>query len=120
MEDDRLKFIREKCIAANPEIGQAVRISPLIVPLPRLKDKARRPIRLADVLLAMNKLHHDGSYMISDAGFFAHFKARCALAEKAIRVFECAWNLGADNLKRQRPETIDFIANLLLDLKFKK
>ena len=68
---------------------------------------------LADVLLAMNKLQHDGSYVISDAGIFVHFKAEGARIDKALRVLECSWKLRKDDLNEQSEETINFLAELL-------
>lgn len=105
-----LDLVREACVKAQPD-----------KPWEELRpdgggyDYAYFPVpcRLADVLLAMNKLKHDGSYIISDAGYFAHFKAEGARIDKAMRVFECSWNLHNDSLESQSKETIDFIASLL-------
>jgi len=114
--NQNLDLIRQKCIEANPEIDERRQ-----VPCPEGMigcatfhyEIKTRPIRLADVLLAMNKLEHDGSYIISAAGIFAHFKAEGARIDKALRILECSWNLRKDDLNEQPKETINFLAGLL-------
>src|SRR5580704_580521 len=108
MEDDKLKFIRERCIAANPEIvetppSNAVVAGLLGIIASNIRDTGQahlaemklgelleilgRRIRLADVYLAINNPH--------------------------FSPIEFGWNLQADDLEKQSPETIDFLANLL-------
>jgi hypothetical protein len=71
------------------------------------------PIRLADVLLTLHLLNNNGSYVVSDVGIFAHFKAEGARIDSALKVFECEWNLRADDLEHQSQGTINFIWELL-------
>lgn len=55
-----------------------------------------RPIQIADFLRTLNTLRHDGSYIITDAGIFALFKAEGALVDKALKVFSCTWDFTKD------------------------
>ena len=109
--NEKLELIRQKCIEANPEILETLSLSENAEIIHT--RTISRPIRLADVLLAMNKLEHDGSYIISAAGIFAHFKAEGARIDKALRILECSWNLRKDDLNEQPKETINFLAGLL-------
>ena len=110
----QIQAIREKCIEANPEID-ICEWSGLPYQHCACKDISRhnRPIRLADILLAINQLQGDGSYVISDAGIFAFFKAEGARIDKALKVLECSYNLRADSLESQSDETVDFLHSLL-------
>lgn len=148
--NDKLKLIREKCIAANPEImelkfgceiecklGEWNKYKVLVgigvcekghknlqtcerndcymesgiwafydseenMHTINLKDGEYeilgRPIRLADILLAMN----------------TNLKISKVAMEGWLEIITGEkWNLRADDLEKQSPETIDFLANLL-------
>src|SRR5689334_16148147 len=146
---EQINFIREKCIAANPEIATEY-------PSPAQKEEARdflrenpqrddfvmshmerfmnaqgeaddtsislanewdemesiqrakvqilyRPIRLADVLLAIGET----DWYVGRHGRF--FKWSRNLGEMIGQPI--SWNLRADDLEKQSPETINFLAD---------
>jgi hypothetical protein len=109
---DKIKFITEKCIAANPEIRKHYAMCPgcgsgICKQLMYCPIEISRPVRLADVLLAMEeKRGIDEDYMLSPSGnmFAMH-------TPNGSCIFN--WNLRADRLEDQSEETIDFLANLL-------
>lgn len=113
MTTDQIQFIREKCIEANPQIverhdsckahGKRGGLFKCIC--------QPRPIRLADVLVAIGNM-----MVIVDArGNF--YKLEMKLSDKMPSFDEKAgtakWNLLKDDLREQREETLEFIANLL-------
>lgn len=112
MEDDKLRSILEKCIAAK---GYAR--SPHSVPdgvnfkesrcgdcwciCKEVHHQYDEPIRLADVLLTVrdkNKGTGAGEVLIAGG--------------ETLQVLSY-WNLRADDLEQQSPETIEFMAKLL-------
>jgi hypothetical protein len=101
--NDKLQFIREKCIAANPEI--------------RVDDHCfcgrtfDRPIRLADVLLAIGK-HLEIAYACDEAGWFWKDNDE-GDGDWNLIGSSGRWNLRADDLEKQREETINFLYKLL-------
>jgi hypothetical protein len=102
--NEKLQFIREKCIAANPEIvlrlGEANGISLVKHP----------PIRLADVLLAIEEhFATDSSMKINDIQ--SEIVSHTYLNGKYIR--PPYWNLRADDLEKQSRECLAFLYNLL-------
>jgi hypothetical protein len=83
--NQKLKAVKNACIAANPQID---------------KDEARgiifgRPIRLADVLLAMTRVLNGEE------------------AQRPVLELIDDWNLRADDLEKQSEETINFLYDLL-------
>lgn len=89
---EKIKFIREKCIEANPEIEAdngcaGCRYIP-------------NPICLADVLWVVDLLKEGDVYFIPDR-------------EKIIADIFHLWNTKDNNLENQSEKTIDFIYNLL-------
>jgi|ERR1700735_2616515 len=70
-----------------------------------------RPIRLADVLLAIGP---DNQPITVDAnGIITSFKANPKDWESPIFDKQVDWNLRADDLEKQSPETIEFLYDLL-------
>lgn len=92
---DLLQKIRAKCIEVNPEI---VVWSPIVADK---KRKAPRPIRLADVLLAMKNVSLEVSWFEGDDSLMR-------LDGANVR-----WNLREDDLEKQSEETIKFIGSVL-------
>lgn len=68
-----------------------------------------RPIRLADVLLAIDKF---GNYCIAarENGTFMVYGDDCEWRANGKLLF---WNLRKDSLEDQSPECLEFLANLL-------
>jgi hypothetical protein len=100
-KDQKLEAIRAKCIAANPQE------KPWMSESERVWDDAVRPVRLADVLLAIPiaavtlQLWPDRLWITyTDPG---HDGA----------AHDGAWELTKDDLSLQSQETIDFIHSLL-------
>jgi hypothetical protein len=77
-----------------------------------------RPIRLADVLLALNDKEFAGLYLISSAGVFGKFQAQGA--RQPIEVLYATWNLRDDNLDHQSEECKQFLIDLLVTLPFEE
>ena len=109
--NDKLTLIREKCIAANPEIKgvfcegcgipwkDAKSTCPRYVSDPCYPSPEReRPIRLADVLLAIETAAK--KRVDENEGEMAHVSVHL-------------WNLRADDLQQQSEETINFLHELL-------
>lgn len=117
--NDKLKLIREKCIAANPEIVETPKSNLVVVALlgiieSNIRDTGQahlaemklgelleilgRPIRLADVLLAIKTQweKRDPDAMYHDI-------------IKTVSI----WRLSTDDLEKQSEETINFLAELL-------
>lgn len=69
-----------------------------------------RPIRLADVLLAIDKKYINSS---SNNHFRSKFEIINASYEDGSFKHDAYWNLRNDSLTEQSPETIEFISNLL-------
>lgn len=69
-----------------------------------------RPIRLADVLLAVGEAAREVSYFVdSDGNFHEWFAPKGRLDLRTI----AHWNLREDDLSKQSEETIEFLASLL-------
>ena len=98
---NKLQQIREACIKANMEgfgmVGK-VEISPYM-----------RPVRLADVLLAMSQTGTvtKGANFLVNVVEIGHGVGGSGLFQ------DVRWNLKDDNLDNQSSETIDFIHSLL-------
>jgi hypothetical protein len=130
---DKIKLIREKCIAANPKLKLrgahgAIRGSPCpdcgeelgndngvifcgTCPI-GLSDKSThisRPIRLADVLLAIPQNESCKAQAVSMNGDFFDFDDDM----KTYTIVGSPWNLRADDLEKQSEETINFLYELL-------
>lgn len=92
------EVVRDVCIAVNSEL------------IPDAKYQGVRPIRLADVLLAIRHRFQ----------FSSGIEYRTASIELVVPTFEGGyfkreerWNLHADDLSQQSSETLKFLASLL-------
>lgn len=100
--NDKLNLIREKCIAANPEIGE---LKKFVCENCGGNDEVHyRPIHLADVLLAIAE--RIGFATVKELGInsFGEFFFSDNIKER--------WNLRTD-LENQSEETINFLYELL-------
>lgn len=88
--ETNLAAIRAACIKANPEIEKAQEVPCFCHNDPKCIDAPKRPIRLADVLLAMNR----------------------ANGEVVLKVID-GYNLTRDNIEDQSDEFLQFAADLL-------
>jgi hypothetical protein len=104
---DKLETIREKCIEANPEIHRV--FDNWASTHDRDEEQfthEERPIRLADVLLAME----GEPYFIGTDGCWQRWDDNLGLISCAM---QNSWNLHEDDLTKQSPETVDFLYALL-------
>jgi hypothetical protein len=100
-----LDLIRQKCIEANPDIEKAQEVPCYCHNDPKCINAPKRPIRLADVLLAIGQKY--GDHVLEFSGV-----ETCSLeAARSVR----KWNLREDDLTKQSPETLEFLASLLKD-----
>lgn len=102
--NDKIETIREACIKANADL---VELNGAEIP--------SRPIRLADVLLAIEE---DKQVVISkedDGAYFGKVSNGDTRYEHdiSIRWSPAFWNLRADDLTQQSEETINFLYDLL-------
>lgn len=109
---EKLAFIRGKCVEANPGVVNGsigVCVNGTYVE----KRKTTRTIHLADVLLAINQKDKEGFiYGVCSNGQFYHdFGEQKAWSEDGNTMI--IWNLRKDDLNDQEPATIDFIYDLL-------
>jgi hypothetical protein len=90
---EKLEAIRQKCLEEMPctKHPKAVECT---------CDLPSRPIRLADVLLAMNI----GEFTTTD---------EIEKESSEVHTLVLLWNLREDDLTKQSPETIDFLTDLL-------
>lgn len=104
-----LETIRQKCIEANPglkdqcaaEECSQCQHNPVV-----------RPIRLADVLLAIDKFH--GNMFVDEVGCFVKPKRKEFTYNYIIKNDQnVKWNLRQDDLSKQSEETVNFLAELL-------
>jgi hypothetical protein len=112
--NEKLELIRQKCIEANPEIA-----IPCGCPKGGMywdgqacekcggTEYKSRPIRLADVLLAIPTDGIEWSMKKDRVGL------RQSLGFKKEPTDWVHWNLRKDDLNKQSEETIDFLAGLL-------
>lgn len=123
----KIQLIREKCIAANPEIGTAkcpysCQEGHLILPdysevpggCPNCVKEGKylpngRTITLADVLLAIPRNKSAKAQAVSMNGDFLDFDEDM----KEYKIVGSAWNLRTDDLESQSPETLLFLSELL-------
>src|SRR2546426_810952 len=90
--EEKIAAIRQKCIEANPD-----------------REWVVQTIRLADVLLAIEKSDNDQVTFVDAAGFFyADY-----LQGNGIEPQDVCWNLPKDDLNEQSEECLDFLAELL-------
>ena len=76
-----------------------------------------RPIRLADVLLAMGKEHFFEHYIASDGDHALVYKTVCeneANEEIVVEPIAISWNLKNNSLDNQSDETKQFLIDLLV------
>jgi hypothetical protein len=108
---DLLTPIREKCIDANPELDKSW--AHVVVDENGRKiscghRELGRPIRLADVLLAMDYHKPGHKKCVTTGGSFASIASF-----GPVYFVESHWNLREDDLEKQSAETLEFLANLL-------
>lgn len=106
-------IVREACIKANPDVDYCERRCYADIEYNRkvCKDPHhRRPMRLADVLLAMSL--KDKKFILSDSSVAMDYKGYFfdPISEESYGV---QWNLPGDDLSKQSPETLKFLADLL-------
>lgn len=102
----QIDFIRQKCIEANPEINSGQFLQEWSIEEINTNPRVAvvRPIRLADVLLAIGKkTTHDFGYYCCDNGVIAQTGSGA----------KANWNLRKDDLTEQSDECIIFLADLL-------
>lgn len=138
---ENIEKIRAACIAANPEIAEREKRSHLKGVLDAIRVTSQpiyghtdpnsvedcwleifeneellfgRPIRLADVLLAIEaNWKVAGEYAIDcDGSFMQHFDAK-GFTEEHWRCRKESWGLRADDLTQQSDETLAFITSLV-------
>jgi hypothetical protein len=97
--NEKLEAIRRKCIEANPEIE-------IIDSRIGLRQIIGRPIRLADVLLAINNPNAVG-LLTGVSGVNDDYSGNLEYEDEPL------WNLRADDLNSQSEETIEFLVGLL-------
>lgn len=114
----KLEAIRKACVAANPSITieqtALERVSEICFELTLGEEDGlstmpdtNRPIRLADVLLALNQKSETHWYWsVNTTG--AWFDGR-----QSVTHILCEWDLRNDDLSKQSEETVDFIHGLL-------
>src|ERR1700749_1790463 len=109
--NEQIKTISNACIKANPNIvkGLDVWVKTEEGGGDEIK-KVIRPIRLADVLLAIQKVNK--SYAVNTEGGFELWNHHYG-DEYIYQDMYITWNLTKDNLSLQSPETISFIFELL-------
>ena len=115
---DLLEKIRAKVILAVPELAyecdcEATESNPEAVCKNALSNIPCRPIRLADVLLAIDKVVGGYAYAVSEDG---HILLQHKVDELGRITFEGTgvyWNLRKDSLEDQSPEVINFISSIL-------
>lgn len=99
-----LEIIRAACIKANPKIivNQHAQLIGWDHKVTYFEEK--RPIRLADVLLAIGG---ESDTEQSQWRYLGNLSKVCGFG------WNVAWNLRNDDLSQQSPETLRFLANLL-------
>lgn len=120
MREKQIEAIRQKCIEANPEIetqrcgncgyemdgGYCRELDSEGEGQPHCPGPSElRPIRLADVLLAIK----NKSILVDITGNFWEWRSM----NEAPRSFAATWNLRKDDLTEQSDECITFLAELL-------
>ena len=85
-------IVREACIKANPDIEVGEEIAE--------ENGMMRPIRLADVLLAIREKMPLGNIPMGHG-------------TSVLNLMMQHWNLRTDDLSQQSPETLKFLADLL-------
>ena len=115
---EKLEAIGQKCIAANPEVGELKAFE--CENCGSTDQDFYRPIRLADVLLAVHGVNNRPSYfnVACDGGFYEVSYSypddvTCVVEHKGLGGFYVGWNLREDDLTKQSPETLEFLYNLL-------
>lgn len=106
--NDKLQKIREIIIKANPEIVLGEHEHYAGPDSPPEIEVEFRPIRLSDVLLAMDK--KGLNYLVDLGGVFVK---QIAIGLDKIEWTNYSWNLKEDDLSKQSEETINFLAKVL-------
>lgn len=96
-----LEIIRQACIKANPEII-----------ISKNYERTIREIRLADVLLAIEKKELGKEMCIGSDGQLAYRNNHFTLT-----FLNHYWDLKNDNLELQPEETLEFLSKLLTPIK---
>jgi len=108
---NKIKFIREKCIEVNPKIMTNNTSMLLEGEFHGIINHRDKTVRLADVLMALEKNQKDGQsfYLVSAGGGF--WKVNQKDGMEWCKGY--SWNLKNNNLENQLEETIDFIYDIL-------
>lgn len=108
MREKHLESIRKACVAANAENDGTFNCDNCERPM-------LRPLRLADVLLAMGKRKNVEPLTVDEYGNFeiGHKKQYVTVREHPHLSKEAKWNLRDDRLEALKDEDLAFIASLL-------
>lgn len=98
--EQKLESIRQACIKANPDVYSPTGLEPLL---------EGRPIRLADVLLAIGNM----LTIVDCDGNFYQMKMKLSDKEPKFEKHLGKWNLRIDDLTQQSEAFIDFLHSLL-------
>ena len=115
---DKIKKIRDACIAANPEI---IELDPHPDALGGFDPSWEpRPIRLADVLLAVRQWDLDKEKEFKEkykghppVKYSKYYQFMQSITAHGMDGEEFFWNLKDDNLENQSEECVDLIHGLL-------
>lgn len=102
-----IAFIRQKCIAANPNLAEGDTIT-LHLDGTILQATVTHGIRLADVLLVIDH-NEDNPPTLTAEGQFCQYDPKTGVMHLSGKY----WDLRKDDLTQQSPECIAFIYNLL-------
>lgn len=125
-----LEKIRSKCIEVNPQIGREkwrcltcnaqtffgeenLHNIDCGNPKPSREIFAGRPIRLADVLLAMGGELSDKGVLVNTGGDMCFMGIENGFGVRNTNYPIVKWNLRKDSLEDQSPEVITFISSIL-------
>lgn len=99
---DNMKIVLATCMKANPDKDWGVE--------DRTDGMWKDSCRLADVLLAIQQIPKTSKLVVDDHGVFWDFNT---LANSTLQEKSFFWDLKNDDLSKQSPETLEFLANLL-------
>lgn len=104
--EQKIQFIQERCIKANPEKGWWSAAEGL----------REYEFRLADVLLAIKEKQGTSStFFVNPYGLFYSFEGTDfkSGSTATVKYLHLGWNLLKDDLSQQSEETVSFIYELL-------
>lgn len=111
--EEHIEKIRKACIEANPEIMELNFGCEL-----EEFEILGRPIKLSDVLLAIKETYGNTmGFFLNQYGMFYHMleeiKYPDSMNPVVLKYKELGWNLREDDLTKQSPECLQFLADLL-------